>query len=94
MPGESCCKQLHQMRGHGRAVVAMHGRNGRSSGMRFEVHSALPSFSFTSVVPTTALEVAMVLLGPRTITGHRHLELFVLIGSVGRLGECREDQNE
>ena len=42
MPGGSCCKQLHQMRGHGRAVVAMHGRNGRSSGMRFEVHSALP----------------------------------------------------
>ena len=41
-PGESCCKQLHQMRGHGRAVVAMHGRNGRSSSMRFEVHSALP----------------------------------------------------
>ena len=42
MPGESCCKQLHQMRGHGRADVAMHGRNGRSSSMRFEVHSALP----------------------------------------------------
>ena len=42
MPGGSCCKQLHQMRGHGRAVVAMHGRNGRSSSMRFEVHSALP----------------------------------------------------
>ena len=25
-----------------RAVVAMYGRNGRSGGMRFEVHSALP----------------------------------------------------
>ena len=42
MPGGSCCKQLHHMRGYGRAVVAMHGRNGRSSSMRFEVHSALP----------------------------------------------------
>ena len=30
------------MRSHGRAVVAIHGRNGRSGGMRLEVHSALP----------------------------------------------------
>ena len=37
-----CCSQLHQLRVHGHAVVAIHGRNGRSGGMRLEVHSALP----------------------------------------------------
>ena len=52
MPGESCCKQLHQMRGHGRAVVAMHGRNGRSSSMRFEVHANDCTAGGTGLVQT------------------------------------------
>ena len=43
MHGGSCCKQLHQMRGHGRAAVTIHRGKGSSGSMRFEVHSALPT---------------------------------------------------
>ena len=48
--------------------------------------------SFTPMVPTTALQVALVLSGPRTTAGHRQSELFVLIGGVGRSGECRQNR--
>ena len=48
--------------------------------------------SFTPVVRTTALQVTLVLSGPRTIARHQQLELFVLIGRVGMPGECFEDQ--
>ena len=48
---------------------------------------------FTPVVPTTALQVALVLSRPRATAGHRQSELFVLIGGVGRSGECRQDGN-
>ena len=48
--------------------------------------------SFTPVVRTTAIQVTLVLSGPRVIARHQQLELFLLIGSVGRPGECREDQ--
>ena len=39
------------------------------------------------MVPTTALQVALVLSGHRAAAGHQQLELFVLIGGVGRSGE-------
>ena len=48
--------------------------------------------SFTPVVRTTALQVTLVLSGPRAIARHQQLELFVLIGRVGMPGECGEDQ--
>ena len=48
--------------------------------------------SFTPVVPTTALQVKLVLSGPRAIARHQQLELFVLIGRVGMPGDCLEDQ--
>ena len=44
--------------------------------------------SFTPVVPTTVLQVTLVLSGPRAIARHQQLELFVLIGRVGMPGEC------
>ena len=42
-PRECCHKQLHHMRVHGRAAVAILGQNDRSGDARLEVHSALPT---------------------------------------------------
>ena len=36
-------KQLHHVRVHGRAAVAIHGRNGRSGDAKLEVHLAIPT---------------------------------------------------
>ena len=48
--------------------------------------------SFTPMVPTTTLQVALVLSGPRATAGHRQSELFVFIGGVGRSGEGRQNR--
>ena len=45
-------------------------------------------WSFTPVVPTTAIQMLLVLSGPRVIARHQELELSVLIGSARRPGEC------
>ena len=38
-----CHKQLHHACVHGRAAVAIHGRNGRSGDAKLEVHLAIPT---------------------------------------------------
>ena len=43
MPGGQCRRQLCHVCVHGRAAVAIHGRNGRSGGAKLEVHLAIPT---------------------------------------------------